>query len=216
MTSGAWFAVQCLDYLACALLALAAAFRGGRHGLPFTGAVILGMACALAVPLVRTLMIMGSAPILLRPDAFDERGYLAASFAGACTGLLLQRRLAEKTWLFPALEAVSLALATALGTHVAHRALAIGPAAPVMGILIGCAAGTVGGVLRDLCLTERPALLEADFYGSAVAVGAMAGAGLYALQAGFGVQVFVGSLCVFGLRIFGSLRMRRRGLVSEF
>ena len=206
-------AVLCLDYLSCALLGLAAAFRGGRHGLPVTGAVILGMVCALISPAARALLILLGAPVMLRLEGLDERGYVAASFVGACAGLLLQRRLAEKAPLFPALEAASLAAATALGTYVA---LAFGLASPVNGILIGCAAGTAGGVLRDLCLTERPALLEADFYGSAVAVGAMAVAGLHTFQMGFWPQIAVGSLCVFGLRLFGSRRMKQRGIFSEF
>ena len=206
-----WSVVLCLEYLSCALLGMAAAFRGGRHGLPVMGAVILGMACALISPAIRFQMI--SVPILLRPNAFDTSGHVAASFAGACAGLLLQRRVPETIPLFPALEAASLALATVTGTLAA---LAFGEATPIGSILVGCTAGTVGGVLRDLCLTERPALLEADFYGGAVAVGAMAVAGLHTLHMGFWPQFAVGSLCVFGLRLFGSWRMKRRGVFSEF
>jgi len=208
-----WSAVLVLDYLSCALLGLAAAFRGGRHSLPFTGALILGMACALISPIARSLMIWLSTQTLTRMDAFDERGYVAASFAGACAGWLLQRRASEKTLLFPALEGVSLALATALGSYVA---LAFALTTPLGAILIGCMAGTVGGVLRDLCLSERPALLEVDFYGSAAAVGAMAVTGLHVLYAGFWAQMGLGFFCVLALRLFGSRRARRFGVFSEF
>ena len=209
----AYSAVLFLDYLSCALLACAAAFRGGRHSLPFTGALILGMACALISPAARSVLISISTHVMPRLDALDERGYVAASFLGACAGWLLQRRASEEAPVFPALEGASLGLAAALGTHVA---LALGLASPVGGVVIGCVAGTAGGVLRDLCLTERPALLEVDFYGSAVAVGAMAVTGLHVLQAGFWMQMAVGYLCIFGLRLFGSWRTRRRGFFSEF
>ena len=205
--------VLLLDYLSCALLGLAAAFRGGRHSLPFTGAVILGAACALMSPIARSAAALISMQIVPRVDAFDERGYVAASVLGACAGYLLQRRVSEETPLFPALEGASLALATALGTHVA---LTLWLTGAVGGVMIGCIAGTAGGVLRDLCLTERPALLEADFYGSAVAVGAMAVTGLHALYAGFWDQMAAGFFCVIVLRLFGSRRMKRAGVFSEF
>jgi len=208
-----WSAVLFLDYLSCALLGLAAAFRGGRHSLPFTGALILGMACALISPIARSIMIWISTQIVPRVDAFDERGYVAASFAGACAGWLLQRRMPEGAPLFPVLEGASLALATALGTHVA---LTLGLTSPLGGVLIGCMAGTVGGVLRDVCLCERPALLEAEFYGSAAAVGAMAVTGLHVLYAGFWAQMTAGVFCVIALRLFGNRRSRRLGVFSEF
>jgi uncharacterized membrane protein YeiH len=208
-----WSAVLFLEYLSCSLLGLAAAFRGARHGLPFTGAVILGMACALISPASRTLMFSLGAHVVPHVDVLDERVYVAASLLGACAGWLLQRRAAEEGPLFPVLEGASLALATVLGTHLA---LTLGLTGAVRGVLIGCVAGTAGGVLRDLCLTERPALLEADFYGSAVVVGAMAVTGLHALHADFWTQMAVGGLCVFGLRLFGSRCAKRRGVFSEF
>jgi len=208
-----WSTVLFLDYLSCALLGLAAAFRGGRHSLPFTGALILGMICALISPVARSVMLGFSAQILPRMDAFDERAYVAASFAGACAGWLLQRRVSEKAPVFPVLEGASLALSTALGTHVA---LALGLATPLGGVLTGCMAGTVGGVLRDLCLSERPALLEINFYGSAAAVGAMAVTGLHVLHADFWTQMAAGVFCVLALRLFGSRRSKRLGIFSEF
>ena len=202
-----------LDYLSCVLLGLAAAFRGGRHGLPFTGTVILGAACALISPIARSVMVLIGTQIVPRADAFDERGYVAASFVGACVGYVLQRRASEKVPLFQVLEGASLALATALGTYVA---LTLGLTSPAWGVITGCMAGAVGGVLRDLCLTERPALLEAEFYGSAAAVGAMAVTGLHVLHAGFWAQMAVGFFCVLALRLFGSRRMKRAGVFSEF
>ena len=208
-----WSAVLFLDCLSCALLGCAAAFRGGRHNLPFTGALILGMACALISPVARSIMIWIGVQIVPRVAAFDERAYVAASFAGAFAGWLLQRRISEKTPLFPALEGASLALATVLGTHVA---LALGLTTPLGGVLVGCMAGTVGGVLRDVCLSERPAVLEVDFYGSAVAVGAMAVTGLHVLYVDFWAQMGLGVFCVLALRLFGSRRARRIGFVSEF
>ena len=205
--------VVLLDYLSCALLGLAAAFRGGRHGLPFTGVLILGVACALCSPFARTVALLLSTHIMPRVDVFDAQGCMAASFAGAYAGYLLQRHTSEKVPVFPVLEGVSLALATALGTHVA---LTLGLAGTVGGVLMGCLAGTAGGVLRDLCLAERPALLEVDFYGGAVAVGAMAVAGLYVLHVGFWGQMAAGCFCVLALRLFGSRRMKRAGVFSEF
>ncbi|MCL1985250.1 MAG: TRIC cation channel family protein, partial [Betaproteobacteria bacterium] len=118
----------------------------------------------------------------------------------------------EEAPAFPVLEGASLALATVLGTHTA---LAIG-APPVGSVVIGCIAGTVGGMLRDLCLNERPALLETDFYGSAVVVGAMAVTGLHALHADLRLQMAAGGVCVFGLRLLGTWRMKRLGKFSEF
>ena len=205
--------VLILDCLSCALLGLAAAFRGGRHSLPFTGAVILGSACALISPIARMVMILVSTQVMPQVDVFDERGYAAASFFGACAGWLLQRRASEKTTIFPVLEGASLALATAFGTHVA---LELGLTTSVWGVITGCIAGTVGGVLRDLCLTERPALVESEFYGSAAAVGAMAVTGLHAWHVGLWAQIVVGCLCVLGLRLLGSRRMKRAGIFSEF
>ena len=205
--------VLLLDCTACALIGGAAAFRGGRHSLPLAGAVILGSACALISPIVRTVMILVSTQIMPQADVFDERVYVAASLAGACAGYLLQRRAPEAAWFFPVLESAALALATALGTYIA---LAFGLASSVWSVIIGCMAGAAGGVLRDLCLAERPALLEVEFYGSAAVVGAMAVTGLHALQADFWVQMAMGFSCVFALKLFGSWRTKRGGFFSEF
>jgi hypothetical protein len=44
----------------------------------------------------------------------------------------------------------------------------------------------------------------------------MAVTGLNALHADFRVQMAAGFFCVFALRLFGSRRMKRRGVFSEF
>jgi uncharacterized membrane protein YeiH len=200
------------DFIAVALLAWAAAFRAGRHGLPLIGGVILGVSAGLACPAARAALMPGGMVVMPGPVFLLDPAYLAAGFAGACAGFALQRRSPEGSMLFPALEALSLGLATALGTALA---LASG-LPPAGGALSGFMSGTAGGALRDVCLGERPALLEAEFYGGAAAVGAMSAAGMHALRADFSVQVTVSAALVVILRLIGRRRAVRRGMHSEF
>ncbi len=209
---------QIADFAASALLAWAAAFRGARHGLPPAGSVILGMLCGLVYPALRLLILSGTAFFRggaeLAPVLFflAEPAYPAAAFCGAFAGFLLQRRIADDSILFPALEALSLGAAASLGVYFGFAAYL----PPFGAVLFGCFSGVCGGLVRDICLAERPALLEAEFYGGAVAVGAMAAAAAYILDAGFWPALGSSCLIVVALRLLGRRRARRRGVFSEF
>jgi uncharacterized membrane protein YeiH len=205
-------AVRLTDFAAGALLAWAAAFRAGRHGLSLTGGVILGTLAALACPAVRAAALPGGMVSMPGPAFLFDPGYLAAGFAGACAGFALQRRSPEGSMLFPALEACSLGLSTGLGTALAL----LSGLPPAGGVISGFISGAAGGVLRDVCLGERPALLEAEFYGGAAAVGAMSAAALHALRVGFPAQIAVSAALVVILRLIGRRRAVRRGTDSEF
>lgn len=198
------------DLSVSALLAWAAAFRGGRHGFSVTGGVLLGMLCGLASPVLRGMFI---APVSIAPLwLFAEPAYPAACFLGACAALAVQRRGPDKAAFFCVPEAFSLGLATGLGVCAA---LAAG-LSPLHSIVAGFSVGAVGGFARDICLAERPALFEVEFYGSALLVGAMAATALHALGAGFWSQTAVSAGIVVALRLWGSRRGRLRGVVSEF
>lgn len=189
-----------LDYAATGLLALAAGCRATQYGASLTGTVVLGCAAGMASPVVRDVLLGATSLTALR-----HPGYIVAALAGALLGRALAR------WRGPAGffwgDTLSLALATALGACFA----ALWGVPPVGSVLVGVAAGTVGSVLRDVCLGDTPRALEAEFYATGSAIGAMLLVGLAHARVEALWQVAACCVCVLGLRCLGKRRERARG-----
>lgn len=196
-----------LDWGAVVLLAFAAAFRAARYGHHFTGSVSLGCLAGLVSPTARDLLLDYGHLVVL-----TDGGYLAAALAGSLLGRGLAHFAKQGRPFFPWAESASLGLATAVGAAKAS-VLGLG----VVGcILVGTAAGTVSGGLRDICLGETPLALEADFYVTACAMTAMLLVGLRVTVLPLETQVIIAACLGLGLRLYGHRRRQLRGDSEEY
>lgn len=192
-----------LDIAASGFLAMAAASRGRSGGMPFTGAVALGCLAGLSSPLLRDVLLGFGAPAPLH-----DGGYAACALAGALAGWCLAawRGLDAFFWS----DAVSLGLASAMG---ASRAAVLG-LGPVGCLVLGMCAGSMGGVVRDVCLGDTPYTLTAEFHVTAGAMGCMLATGLAHMFFPGTVQVLAGGLFVVVLRVWGRRSAAAKGYVD--
>ena len=192
-----------LDLAASLLLALAATCRASVYGMHFTGAVSLGLLAGLSSPVLRDILLgFGSVAPLHDPL------YATTALLGGLGGRALAHWRAPSV--FRGSEALSLGLATALG---ASHALVLG-FGPVGCILLGLGAGTVGGVVRDVCLGDTPQAFEREFYVTAAAMGAMLVLALNHLALPSTFQVLAAAWSVWLLRMLGYRREQGRGDIS--
>ncbi len=188
---------QVLDLLGTFVFALSGAVSGVKHQLDIFGVLVLSFAAATAGGITRDLLIGAVPP----PGIADWRYIVAALAAGLLTvyGAPLVDRLWNSVLLF---DAMGLGLFAVTG---ASKALAF-HLGPLTAVLLGVLTGVGGGVVRDLLVSEVPAVLRADLY----AVCALAGAAVVVIgrALGFGpdlVSIVGAALCI-GLRVMAMHR----------
>ena len=167
--------VLTLDLLGTFVFALSGAVAGVRRRLDLFGVLVLSFVAANSGGIVRDLLI-GATP----PAAIRDWRYLAASLLA---GILIffwhpgLRRL--RSWVL-VLDAAGLALFCVAG---AQKALVFG-VQPFMAALLGMLTGIGGGIVRDVLLSEIPAVMRAEVY----AVAALAGASVVVVGDALGLH----------------------------
>ncbi|HEY1042933.1 MAG TPA: trimeric intracellular cation channel family protein [Telluria sp.] len=184
--------VLALDLVGTFVFALSGAVAAVRRRLDIFGVLVLSFVAAASGGILRDLLI-GATP----PAAISDWRYLAVSMAA---GLMIffwhsaSSRLRNPVLIF---DAAGLALFCVAG---AQKALVFG-LAPVMAALLGMLTGIGGGIVRDVLLSNVPAVFRSDIY----AVAALAGAGVVvmgdALQLSNTATAAAGAALCFGLRV---------------
>ena len=181
-----------LDLGGTFVFALSGAAVGVRHRLDLFGVLVLSFAAANAGGIARDVLI-GATP----PAAIDDWRYLAVSLvAGVLTFYWypVSDRLRSPVLV---LDAAGLALFAVSG---ALKALAF-QLGPVAAVLLGVMTGIGGGMLRDVLVSEVPAVLRSELY----AIAALAGAAVVVLGHVLGLpspaSALAGAVLCFGLRI---------------
>ncbi|MGN2250220.1 trimeric intracellular cation channel family protein [Frateuria edaphi] len=157
-----------LDLFGTFVFALSGALVAVRRGLDLFGVLVLSFAASSAGGITRDLLI-GATP----PAAIEDWRYLGVSLLA---GLLTFFRYADIERMRNPMQlsdAAGLALFAVAG---AQKALAY-DLPPGMAALLGMLTGIGGGMLRDVLVSDIPAVLRAELY----AVAALAGAGVVVL-----------------------------------
>ncbi|GEJ55485.1 trimeric intracellular cation channel family protein [Anaeromyxobacter diazotrophicus] len=195
-----------LDLGGTFVFALSGAAAAVKHRLDVFGALVLSLVAASSGGIVRDVLI-GAVP----PAALDDWRYVAISLLAGLVVLLRHsavERLRNPVQLF---DAAGLALFAVAG---AHKALVF-HLGPLSAALLGMVSGIGGGIVRDLLVTEVPAVLHAEIY----AVAALAGATVVVVGSRLGipspVATTVGALLCFGLRFLALRRRWRLPIAGE-
>lgn len=153
------------DLLGTFAFAISGAIAGARHKLDIFGVLVLSFAAATFGGITRDVLI-GALP----PASIQDWRYLAVSLlAGVLTFFWYSkvRRVRHAVLIF---DAAGLGLFAVTGTG---KALAYS-LDPVAAALLGMLTGIGGGVVRDLLVSEVPAVFRTEIY----AVAALAGASI--------------------------------------
>jgi uncharacterized membrane protein YeiH len=185
-----------LDLAGTLVFALSGGMAGVRHGLDLFGVLVLSFAAGNAGGLARDL-ILGATP----PPAVADWRYIGVSLVAAlltfwCSPII--RRLRSSVLV---LDAAGLALFAISGTL---KALAAG-LNPVGAMLLGVLTGVGGGMLRDVLVSEVPAVLRGELYASAALAGAAVVVLGHLLRLPTPAGAVSGAILCFLLR-FGAIR----------
>ena len=145
------------------VFAVSGAIAGVRHRLDLFGVLVLAFAAATFGGITRDVLI-GAVP----PASLQDWRYLAVSaVAGVATFAFppIAERFRGALLIY---DAAGLGLFATTG---AAKALAYG-IGPVPAVLLGMLTGIGGGVVRDLLVSEVPAVLRTDIYAAAALAGA--------------------------------------------
>ena len=152
-----------LDLAGTFVFALSGAMTGVRNRLDLFGALVLAFAAGNAGGLTRDLLL-GATP----PPAVSDWRYIGVSLAAALVTFFRAAIIARlRSWVL-ILDAAGLALFAVSGTL---KALAAG-LNPVSAMLLGVLTGVGGGMLRDVLVSEVPAVLRGEVDASAALAGA--------------------------------------------
>ena len=152
-----------LDLAGTFVFALSGAFKGVRRDLDWLGITALAVLTGVGGGMVRDVLLGDTPPAVFR----DER-YLAVCLLGAVAVLVFGRTI-SRTWnRVMVADAIGLGLFAALG---AAKGAAFG-LGPLGTILAGALTAVGGGVIRDVLVGDRPAVLYKGYYATAAILGA--------------------------------------------
>lgn len=189
--------LRIFDLIGTFVFAISGAVAGAKHRLDLFGVLVLSFVAATFGGITRDVMI-GAIP----PDSIQDWKYVGVSaLAGVVTFFWYDKigRLRNAVLIF---DAAGLALFAVSG---AGKALAY-HLGPIPAALLGMVTGIGGGVIRDVLVSEVPAVFRTDIY----ALAALAGASVFVVGEFLHlpsplIAIFSALLC-FGIRMMAIYR----------
>ena len=170
-----------LDLAGTFVFALSGAMSGIKHRLDLFGLLVLSFAAGSAGGLARDVLL-GATP----PPAISDWRYIGVSLAAGLATFFWYPYIDRLRSSVLVLDAGGLALFAVSGSL---KALAAG-LNPIAAMLLGVLTGIGGGMLRDVLVSEVPAVLRGEVYASA----ALAGAGVVVLARLLHLPTFAGAV----------------------
>lgn len=183
--------IYALDLLGTLVFALSGALKGVRRELDLLGIAVLAVLTGVGGGLIRDVLL-GATP----PAAFRDETYFGACLLGALLIILGRHRITRRwNWVMVA-DGIGLGLFAALGASKA-AVFGLGP----LGVLMmGGLTAVGGGVVRDVLVGDRPAVLYKGFYATAALLGAAVLLLTRMLGAGESVQLVSAATVTTALR----------------
>jgi uncharacterized membrane protein YeiH len=182
-----------LQLLGVGVFAASGALAAGRKRMDVLGVIVIAIVTAIGGGTIRDLL-------LDRHPVFwiDEPSYLVVSVLGAVVTIVYVRVRRPPRNSLAIADAMGLALFTILGAQIAQREMVD----PIVAGLMGTVTGVAGGVIRDVLSAEVPLIFRK---GELYATAAIAGAALYLILEGVGLQrqlaATIGMTAIAALRL---------------
>lgn len=181
-----------LDLSGTLVFAISGAFRAVKYELDILGVLVLATITGVGGGLLRDV-ILGVTP----PAVFTNETYFLVCLAGGLLVFFLAPKIARLWSIVKFLDAVGLGVFAALGALKGYEA-GLGPLGT---ILIGTMSAVGGGIIRDILVTEIPAVIKTDFYATAAAAGSIVVFSAKALGLDTPLSLALGTLAVVVLRL---------------
>ncbi|MGH3423577.1 MAG: trimeric intracellular cation channel family protein [Nocardioidaceae bacterium] len=186
-----------LDLAGTFAFALSGALAAARSArIDVVGLITLGMITALGGGIVRDVLIDD-----LPPATFSDWRYLAVAAGGALAVLAFRRWLDRWSVGVAVFDAAGLSLFCVTG---ASKATDFG-VGPVQAVILGTVTAVGGGMIRDICLRQVPAVLSSGLYavpaliGASITVAAV-GTDVYGIPAATAAAVICMVIRLLGVR----------------
>lgn len=151
-----------LDIFGTLAFAISGAFRAVKYELDILGLIMLSLATGVGGGILRDLML-GQTP----PVALYDQTYFIVCVIGAVTVFYLAPYIARRWDYVMLADTIGLSVFTAIGAAKAANTDAVPVTVIFMAMITACG----GGVIRDIFVSEIPAILKVDFYASAALLG---------------------------------------------
>lgn len=185
------------DLIGTFAFAISGAIAGARHKLDIFGVLVLALAAATFGGITRDVLI-GAVP----PASIQDWRYVAVSVVAGIATFFWYEKVSRVQHAVLIFDAAGLGLFAVAG---AGKALAY-HLGPIPAALLGMLTGIGGGVVRDVIVSEVPAVFRTDIY----AVAALAGASIVVagnvLQLSPQPVAICGALLCFGIRMMAIYR----------
>jgi uncharacterized membrane protein YeiH len=181
-----------LDLFGTFVFAITGAFRAVKYELDILGVLVLSVFTGVGGGILRDV-ILGAYP----PAVFTNEVYFLVCLAGGLLVFFSAPHVARWWTAVKVFDAIGLGVFAALGALKGYDH-GLGPIGVVM---MGTMTAVGGGVIRDILVSEIPAVLSSDFYATAAALGALAYWACEALGWGHEVGLLVAATLTIALRL---------------
>jgi uncharacterized membrane protein YeiH len=185
------------DLLGTFAFAISGAIAGARHKLDLFGVLVLSFAAATFGGITRDVLI-GALP----PASIQDWRYLAVSLLAGVITFFWHSKVSRARHAVLIFDAAGLGLFAVTGTG---KALAYS-LDPIAAALLGMLTGIGGGVVRDVLVSEVPAVFRTEVYAVAALAGASAVVVGNVLQWPPQPVAIGGALLCFGIRMMAIYR----------
>ena len=181
-----------LDLFGTLVFAVTGAFRAVKYELDILGVLVLSVFTGVGGGIVRDV-VLGSFP----PAVFTNELYFLVCLGGGLLVFFTAPRIARWWHAVKIFDAVGLGVFAALGALKGYDH-GLGPIGVIM---MGTVTAVGGGVIRDILVSEIPAVLTSDFYATAAALGALSFWGCRQLGVSPELSLGVAAALTIGLRL---------------
>ncbi len=154
--------IEILDIFGTFVFAISGAFRAVKYELDLLGVTVLAVSTGVGGGIIRDIMLGQNPPL-----AIADQKYVITCIIAALCSFVATNRIARRWNIVMYADAIGLGVFAAIG---ASKAAAAGMG-PVGVMLMAALTATGGGVIRDILVSEIPAILTSDFYASAALLG---------------------------------------------
>jgi uncharacterized membrane protein YeiH len=180
-----------IDLLGTMVFAISGAMAGHRKGIDIFGCTFLAFVTAIGGGSLRDIFLN------IRPVWVEDGNYLIAIFIGVFISVIANKQLYNLAKTFTLFDAIGIGFFTVVGTQKSIDY----ESSNIAAIMLGMFSAAMGGVIRDILISETPLILRKEIYASACLSGALLFVLLNSLHVHNGWNAFISATLVFIIRI---------------
>lgn len=183
--------IYSIDLLGTMVFAISGAMAANRKGIDVFGATFMAFVTSIGGGSLRDTFLN------IRPVWVEDGNYLIAIFLGVFISVIFNKQLYTLAKTLTLFDAIGIGFFTIVGTQ---KSLDYGSSS-IAAIMLGMFSASLGGVIRDVLMSETPLILRKEIYASACLSGAL----VFVILENFNPHniwnAFIGASLVFIIRI---------------